>query len=154
MVTQTHGLPSLQTRYIKTMHQLGCCIHGSQWHHVKVLFRAGIPWTRQLVLSWSRIPQARLRDTWAHLGSHICINAFDSIFFQSNGPKPWYGHLVGNLDIRTPSERQMVHQYSPYPLMYQNTQIWKNLNEFWNLEILDTSVRPVRVDQWSRNGII
>ena len=36
---------------------------------------AGIPWTKQLVLSWSRVPQARLRDTWAHLGSHICINA-------------------------------------------------------------------------------
>ena len=112
------------------MHHWVDCIHGSQWHHVRVLFRAGIPWTKQLVLSWSRVPQARLRDTWAHLSSHICINTFDSIFFhQSNGPKPWYGHLVGIWTSET-SECRMVHQYSPYPLMYKIPKFGRILNKF------------------------
>ena len=87
------------------------------------------PWTKQLVLSWSRVPQARLRDTWAHLGSHICINAYDSISFQSNGPQPWYGHLVGiwtsehqDKDIKMSDGPPM----QPLPSDVQNTQIWKN----------------------------
>ena len=66
----------------------------------------------------------------------------------------WLGTGTGYQNVRTrTSEHQMVHQYSPYPcagcIKIPNWEIWRinNLNEFWRF---DTSVQPVRVDQWSR----
>ena len=130
------------------------CKYGPQWHHVKVL-RGRNPWTKQLVLSWSRIPQARIRDTWALLGSHICINAGH---LQSNGPQAlvWTsgresGHQRHQNAIRWSTNTAPTLWCREIPKIWKN---FINLNEFWwdnlhDLNDLDTSVQPVRVDQWS-----
>ena len=133
---KTHRLPSLQT---------GCMsLDWQTIHHTRSTASMGPSGTTSRSSSGQESPppdqaasvilvqdtQARLWDTWTHLGSHICINAFDSIFLQSNGPKPWYGHLVGNRnrisecqdkDIRT-SDGPPIQ---PLPLcrMYKNTQL-------------------------------
>ena len=138
---KTHGLPSLQTKCMsldwQIMHftRIDCilCVPVAP-RQGPLLGRNPPPWTKQLVLSWSRIPQARLGDTWAHLGSHIYINAFDSIFFQSNGPKPWYGHLVGNLeqDIRMSGQGHQNIRWSTNtaPTLVQDVSKYPNLEEF------------------------
>ena len=70
----------------------------------------------------------------SHLGSHICINArHQQTLFLSNGPKPWYGHLVvvvrcqtsdptaptlwyakidPNLEELKPNFEDLIHQYN------------------------------------------
>ena len=123
---------------------------------------AGIPWTKQLVLSWSRVPQARLRDTWALLGSHICINAG-----HLPPPVQWSSTLgmdiwLGNLDIR----RHLLPQDQGHQNVRWSTNtaptLWcrkipkfgRILNEFWKFckclmgINLEASVQPIKVDQW------
>ena len=62
--SKTNGLPSQQTRYIENNISSQSRLH--LWAPVAPrlgLSRSGIPQNKQLVLSWSRIPQ-ELRDTW------------------------------------------------------------------------------------------
>ena len=93
--------------------------------------RSGISQNKQLVLSWSRLPQDVFR-THGPSVTHICINASEDTNSSPSvegGPYPWYGHLVrnwtsGHQNIRTSSpsrnrtsECQMVHQNCPSPLI-------------------------------------
>ena len=92
---------------------------------------AGIPWTKQLVLSWSRIPQARIRDTWALLGSHICINA------GHFHPVQWSSGL--GMDIRTgiwtseTSDTAIRWSTNTAPTLWcrEIPKFGRILNEFW-----------------------
>ena len=110
------------------MHQQGHCIHGLQWHHILVLFRSGVPQNKQLVLSWSRIPQ----DGWTsgHMASHLAPTSASMLGWHQQ--TLFFSPMV--LTLVWSSGSGTSDPNCPYPLIYQETQIWKNLtnlNEFW-----------------------
>ena len=127
-------------------HSLNCdilqswCLWRIQWHHVWVLDWSGIPWIKQLVSSWSRLPQdGGFSGHMAHLGSHICINANDDTYSSSsssNGPLPG---MVFRIETRSKLPKQAIlalpnclwsslyslRRNQEYP---RNTKLFSNFN--------------------------
>ena len=106
--------------------------------------RSGIPWNKPLVSGWSRIPQDDFRThgkppVTHHLAATLVMTPAMPQSECSRWPKSWCDHLWSRQDIRMPNW--------PYPNMSGCTQFgnFGSLNGF-----LDTWVRPVRVDPWSR----
>ena len=78
-----------------------------------------------------------LWDTWHLIWATTSASMLgwhqQTLFFRPMVIHPgmaiWQEIQTSECQDRT-SECQMVHQYCPYPLIHQDTQIWKNLNKF------------------------
>ena len=124
-VKSKHELPSQQTRYIENKlhhHTESTASDGLQWHHVLVS-RSGVPQNKQLVLSWSRLPQES-SEHMAHLSpTSASMLGWHQILFSS--PVALYPGMV--ISSGTGHQNRQIHQNCPYPLICQNNEINPNL---------------------------
>ena len=128
MITEkfkSNGLPSQQTRYIETMYHLGYCIHGLQWHHHVRVLMVWNPLDQAASVILIQATPGWLWDTWHLIWTPTSASTLgwhqQTLFFH-----PMALYLAWSSGCRT-SECQNC----PYPLVCQDTQIWKNLNECW-----------------------